>query len=192
MHSFLHCSFWFEREKMEPLVCHLKELRGGGHVLICHWLCHYSGQRLRLHAVHPTNRLYHTTAATLCRAWQVGYSDFLIPLSWKSTNCVEILFVVRLWHSLKVRWKSEWKTKASPYFSSAWRDGQIREERLHRKPWRSPLKQNILAVSSGMCQCNILSDTIRIVSLISPDLSEVINLQQALKRRGDSTLIRAP
>lgn len=65
MHSFLHCSFMISEGEngTSCLLSYLKELRGGGHVLICRWLCHYSGQRLRLHAVHPTNRLYHTTAA---------------------------------------------------------------------------------------------------------------------------------
>lgn len=37
-------------------------------------------------------------------------------------------------------------------------------------------KQNTLDVRHGICQCNILSDTIRIVSLVALDLSEVINL----------------
>lgn len=39
-------------------------------------------------------------------------------------------------------------------------------------------KQNALAVRRGICQCNILSDTIRIVSLVALDLSEVINLRE--------------
>lgn len=33
------------------------------------------------------------------------------------------------------------------------------------------------AVSHGMCQCNILPDTVPIVSLIAQGLSEVINLE---------------
>lgn len=44
----------------------------------------------------------------------------------------------------------------------------------------SLLKQNTLAVRPGICQCNILSDTIRIVSLVALDLSEVINLRKGV------------
>lgn len=43
-------------------------------------------------------------------------------------------------------------------------------------------KQNALAVIRRICQCNILSDTIRIVSLVAPDLSEVINLRKGVSR----------
>lgn len=42
------------------------------------------------------------------------------------------------------------------------------------------LTQNALAVRRGICQCNILFDTIRIVSLVALDLSEVINLRKGV------------
>ena len=46
----------------------------------------------------------------------------------------------------------------------------------------SLLKQSTLAVRRGICQCNILSDTIKIVSLVASDLSEVINLKKGVSR----------
>lgn len=42
----------------------------------------------------------------------------------------------------------------------------------------SLIKQNALAVRRRICQCNILSETIRIVSLVAQDPSEVINLRK--------------
>ena len=46
------------------------------------------------------------------------------------------------------------------------------------EPWCSPLKQKALAVRCVMCQCNILSEAIRIVSPVALNLSEVINLRR--------------
>ncbi len=44
------------------------------------------------------------------------------------------------------------------------------------------LKQNASAVTRRICQYNILSDTIRIVSLFALDLSKLINLRKGVSR----------